>query len=214
LNFFSDLFLDTAIILHEDKKFYPSAEEVFGPDVETMVQDEDTQALTVPIIAPIKEVKFEVSEQQLPETVYKKEYKEIVIDYFRFLVDLMQFPQLIRNISVVGHLHHGKTSLMDYFVEQTHPKYFDLSKQIRYTDTRLDEQERGVSMKVTPMSFVLTSSSHKSYLINLFDTPGHVNFSDEATAALRVSDGALVVIDAVEGVSSRLCLQFLGHVTN
>lgn len=65
--------LENAVILHEDKKYYASAEEVFGPGVETMVQDEDTQALTVPIIAPIKQLKFEVAEQDLPETTYKKE---------------------------------------------------------------------------------------------------------------------------------------------
>lgn len=60
-------------MLHEDKKYYPSAEEVYGPDVETLVQEEDTQPLSEPIIAPIKVRKFLVTEKDLPETRFSKE---------------------------------------------------------------------------------------------------------------------------------------------
>eukprot|EP01114_Cavostelium_apophysatum_P008768 TRINITY_DN2152_c0_g1_i2.p1 TRINITY_DN2152_c0_g1~~TRINITY_DN2152_c0_g1_i2.p1 ORF type:complete len:970 (-),score=294.30 TRINITY_DN2152_c0_g1_i2:64-2973(-) len=178
-----------AIILHEDKKYYPSAEEVY-PGVETLVQDEDTQPLTQPIIAPIKAKNFEHIEAGLPDTTYSKE----------FLVDLTRFPDLARNVALVGHIHHGKTLLMDMFVQQTHPTLKNFQKAIRYSDNRLDEQERGVSIKATPMTLVLQSSKEKSYLMNIFDTPGHVCFSDEVTAAMRVSDGIVLVVDAVEGV--------------
>ena len=61
------------IVLHEDKKYYPSAEEVYGPGVETLVQEEDTQPLSEPIIAPIKVKQFELKEESLPPTVYQKE---------------------------------------------------------------------------------------------------------------------------------------------
>ncbi|CAO3669937.1 unnamed protein product [Rhizopus microsporus] len=61
------------IVLHEDKKYYPSAEEVYGQEVETLVQEEDTQPLTEPIVAPIKVRKFNVFETDLPETRYSKE---------------------------------------------------------------------------------------------------------------------------------------------
>jgi hypothetical protein len=71
---------------------------------------------------------------------------------------------------------------------------------LRFTDTRVDEQERGISLKAVPMSLVLESSQRKSFLLNIMDTPGHVNFSDEMTAALRLADGAVLVVDAVEGV--------------
>ncbi|KAI9302246.1 hypothetical protein BJ944DRAFT_233207 [Cunninghamella echinulata] len=61
------------IVLHEDKKYYPTAEEVYGADVETMVQEEDTQPLTEPIIKPVEIRKFIVSEKDLPDTRYSKE---------------------------------------------------------------------------------------------------------------------------------------------
>jgi len=178
-----------AIVLQEDKKYYPSAEEVY-PGAETLVQDEDTIPLTTPIIAPVVTKKFHFLEQSLPQTNYTNE----------FLVDLLRHPDLIRNVALIGHLHHGKTSFLDMLIQQTHPKLFSLHKEIRYTDFRIDEQERGLTIKSTPMSLVLQNSQEKSFLLNILDTPGHVNFSDEVTAAIRLSDGAVVVVDALEGV--------------
>ena len=66
--------MSTAIVLQEDKKYYPDASEVFGPGVETLVQEEDTQPLSEPIIAPIKVKKFAIVEKDLPPTTYRKEY--------------------------------------------------------------------------------------------------------------------------------------------
>lgn len=72
-----------------------------------------------------------------------------------FMASLMDSPALIRNIALCGHLHHGKTSFADLLIEQTHDVSWDPAKQRRYTDTRKDEQQRGVSIKACPVSIVL-----------------------------------------------------------
>src|SRR5271154_359718 len=187
-----------AVILHEDKQYYPTAQQVYGPDVETMVQEEDAQPLTQPIIAPVTQKKFQVQETNLPPVFYSRE----------FMTDLLSFPDQIRNIAFTGHLHHGKTALMDMLVLQTHDLQERLDKkigrrrdeQLRYTDTHFLERKRGLSIKAAPMSLVLQGTKGKSHLFNILDTPGHVNFVDEVAASLRLVDGVVLVVDVVEGV--------------
>mmetsp|Transcript_826 Transcript_826/g.1239 ORF Transcript_826/g.1239 Transcript_826/m.1239 type:complete len:995 (+) Transcript_826:135-3119(+) len=185
--------MENAVVLHEDKKYYPTAEEIYGAGVEALVQEEDAQPLEVPIIAPIREKKLETLEEEPMRTRFTNE----------FMTTLMANPELVRNVAVVGHVHHGKTTVMDMLVEQTHDlrtKPKDPEKQLKFTDTRVDEQSRGMSIKAMPMSLVLEGSSGKSYLTNLIDCPGHVNFNDEVTAAMRLCDGVLLCVDAAEGV--------------
>ncbi|KAJ6847820.1 putative 116 kDa U5 small nuclear ribonucleoprotein component [Iris pallida] len=184
------------IVLAEDKKYYPTAEETYGEGVETLVMDEDEQPLEQPIIKPVRTVRYEVT----PSSRDSSSTSLVSTD---FLLGLASNPSLVRHVALVGHLQHGKTLFMDMLVEQTHTfKTFDSEreKHVRYTDTRIDEQERRISIKCMPMSLVLENGNGKSYLCNIMDTPGHVNFSDEMTAALHLADGAVLVIDAAEGV--------------
>ncbi|GHJ87314.1 hypothetical protein NliqN6_3716 [Naganishia liquefaciens] len=180
------------IVLHEDKKYYPTAEETYGPDVETLVQEEDTQLLTEPIVQPIKVRKFTVEEKDMPVTRFDR----------GFMLEMMDHPSMIRNVAVAGHLHHGKTSLLDTLVLETHQLTWDADAPIRYTDTHTLSRDRGISIKSSPMSLVLQNSRGKSHLINLMDTPGHVNFVDEVASCARLSDGIVLVVDVVEGVMS------------
>ena len=99
-----------AVVPHEDKQVYPTAREVYG-DAEVVVHEEDTQPITVPIVDPQVVSTFDAVEAQFPETSFD----------FDFMGGHMGLPEFTRLVSVVGHLHHGKTTLLDIFVNATHP---------------------------------------------------------------------------------------------
>jgi U5 small nuclear ribonucleoprotein component len=88
------------------------------------------------------------------------------------MYDLMRILPRVRNIAIVGQLHHGKSSIMDMLVSETHEKNLNIDIQERYTDTHLLERARGVSIKSMPMTLVMQDTKDISYLLNVIDTPG------------------------------------------
>jgi elongation factor 2 len=112
---------------------------------------------------------------------------------------IMKEPENIRNIAICAHIDHGKTTFSDNLLAGAGMISTDLAGKLQVLDFHADEQERGITIDTSAVSMVHTVKNDE-FLINLLDTPGHVDFGGDVTRAMRASDGCIVLVCAVEGM--------------
>ena len=122
------------------------------------------------------------------------------------LEDAMTTTKSIRNFCILAHVDHGKTTLSDSLVCSNGLFSQKLAGKLRFLDSTEEEQKRGITMQSSAISLLYRHKQpnaqnieERAYLMNLIDSPGHIDFSSDVSTATRLCDGALILVDVLEG---------------